>query len=118
MTRTYPRITLDPVVPSRLVGSIGLCEAWCGAEREIAGLLNGEPLCVVCHKESAEREFMIISSGDVMCSQLPTLASAMAEVATYLEDPDQWRRYFPVSIYAENQAFNLEDLVAKISMPT
>lgn len=119
MARAYPPVTLDPVVPPRLVGNIGLCEAWCGAEQEIAGLLNGEPLCDTCFEESKQRTFTVYMRGreDALCIYLPTIEAAMAEVGTMLDQPDEFGPYFPVSVYAENQTFHLEERIATVSMP-
>lgn len=115
--RTFDLIALKPVEP----GTIGMCEAWCGATREIAGLFKNDdsPLCVECHAESATRTFSTWLNGgeDILCPDLPSIEAAMLNVANYLDDPAEYACYFPILILAENRTFGLEEVIATVRLP-
>jgi hypothetical protein len=116
--RTFDPIKLDEYA---LIPFLGTDEcAYCvGHGFLLVGKKDGEWICQDCHQKSRKRTFAVFMHGgdDIMCDDLPTLERAMVTVCQFLEDPDEYGRYAPFLILAQNEWGLPEERVATIDMP-
>lgn len=73
-------------------------------------------ICRDCYEHSKERTFVIwMHDGNDVMTECDTLEAAMRDIADYLDNPDEYRRYAPFRITAQRDGEDVEH-IATIKM--